>query len=301
MYHEDDSRVRGSFPGAAIVRRSIWDFSRPYRSWVGGKPSLPSGVDWPVQIVNEKMFQAQFLAQVCCEDLPEGIWDGAGPQSGWLVFFAGHVLYTTELGQDADPRAPFIDEVMASHAEWSHRNKKEDSRALLRKAPVDLVRFDDRNALERIRMTRLSTPSFKMPSITERPNLLQIAYDEATSTPEDIEMIRKKYALLSSEHFLRWFDHWKQNNCIGILAGEPQWIQECTFIYEDSDFDFLNKYYNISLGDGILEKEIDPYLLMQIGGDEVAGAGDGAAYFGLPRQDMGDLKFSDVIYDYQNT
>ncbi|MEM9097332.1 MAG: DUF1963 domain-containing protein [Pseudomonadota bacterium] len=300
MYHDDDGRLRGSYPGVALLRRSLWDFSRPYRSWVGGAPSLPHGVDWPYQTQGGKRFQSQFLAQICCEDLPEEIWDGHGPRSGWLVFFVDRVLHVAELGESVAPNAPFIDEVLADHSQWRHRRKKGDPQALFRRAPVDLQSFNNRDALYRLLAKQLDTPSFKMQSITERPNLLQCAYDEASQNPEDIETIRHKYALLSSEHFLRWFDHFKQTNIIGFMAGEPAWVQDCIFYYEDSNFDFLKKYLDIEIGRNVPEKIINPYLLFQLLGDEVAGVG-GAAYFGVARQDLEDRDFNDVIFTHQDT
>lgn len=52
-------------------------------SWIGGRPRLPSGMDWP-QIDGEP---ADFLAQVDCASLPPALWDGLGPRDGALAFF----------------------------------------------------------------------------------------------------------------------------------------------------------------------------------------------------------------------
>lgn len=74
----------------------------PSSSWVGGVPSLPDTVGWPV-IEGEP---AVFRAQIACADLPEGIWGGLGPSTGWLIFFSGAealgdvaVLHCETLGQ----------------------------------------------------------------------------------------------------------------------------------------------------------------------------------------------------------
>lgn len=52
-------------------------------SWLGGRPRLPSGMDWP-QIDGEP---ADFLAQIDCASLPPALWDGLGPRDGALAFF----------------------------------------------------------------------------------------------------------------------------------------------------------------------------------------------------------------------
>lgn len=55
------------------------------RSWLGGNPRAPAGMQWPR---NSKGVPLQFLAQVACEDFPEALWYGLGPRSGWLLLFA---------------------------------------------------------------------------------------------------------------------------------------------------------------------------------------------------------------------
>ncbi|SDJ00267.1 DUF1963 domain-containing protein [Lutimaribacter saemankumensis] len=52
-------------------------------SWIGGLPSLPPEMPWPVLGDNP----ALFLAQIDCSELPVDLWGGAGPREGWLVFF----------------------------------------------------------------------------------------------------------------------------------------------------------------------------------------------------------------------
>jgi hypothetical protein len=52
-------------------------------SWLGGRPRLPAGMDWPL-IDGEP---ADFLAQVDCTQLPPDLWGGVGPRHGSLAFF----------------------------------------------------------------------------------------------------------------------------------------------------------------------------------------------------------------------
>lgn len=52
-------------------------------SWLGGRPRLPGGTEWP-QIDGEP---TDFLAQIDCASLPPALWDGLGPRDGALAFF----------------------------------------------------------------------------------------------------------------------------------------------------------------------------------------------------------------------
>lgn len=76
-------------------------------SWIGGRPRLPAGVEWP-KIDDQP---ADFLAQIDCGNLPKGLWDGLGPRDGTLAFFihrsdpAMRVLHLRENG--APVAAPF--------------------------------------------------------------------------------------------------------------------------------------------------------------------------------------------------
>ena len=72
----------------------------PPRSWLGGGPAMPESIAWPE--INSR--HANFLAQICCADLPAELWDGLGPREGWLAFFIHsqdcqmQVLHVRELG-----------------------------------------------------------------------------------------------------------------------------------------------------------------------------------------------------------
>lgn len=52
-------------------------------SWLGGRPRLPGGMEWP-KIGGEP---ADFLAQIDCAGLPPDLWGGRGPRDGALAFF----------------------------------------------------------------------------------------------------------------------------------------------------------------------------------------------------------------------
>lgn len=75
------------------------------KSWLGGRPHLPVGVDWP----RVDGADGDFLAQIDCTDLPAALWDGLGPRTGSLAFFANpdsgavSALHLTEEGAPRDP------------------------------------------------------------------------------------------------------------------------------------------------------------------------------------------------------
>ena len=52
-------------------------------SWLGGRPRLAAGMEWP-KIDGQP---ADFLAQIDCAALPLDLWDGLGPREGALAFF----------------------------------------------------------------------------------------------------------------------------------------------------------------------------------------------------------------------
>lgn len=52
-------------------------------SWLGGRPRLTAGMEWP-RIDDQP---ADFLAQIDCGDLPPDLWGGLGPREGALAFF----------------------------------------------------------------------------------------------------------------------------------------------------------------------------------------------------------------------
>lgn len=52
-------------------------------SWLGGRPRLSAGMEWP-KIDDQP---ADFLAQISCAELPRDLWGGLGPRDGALAFF----------------------------------------------------------------------------------------------------------------------------------------------------------------------------------------------------------------------
>lgn len=74
-------------------------------SWLGGRPRLPAGMEWP-RIDDQP---ADFLAQIDCTDLPQDLWGGLGPRDGALAFFIHrrkHALRVLHLGDTGMPVAP---------------------------------------------------------------------------------------------------------------------------------------------------------------------------------------------------
>ncbi|GAA6165818.1 hypothetical protein NBRC116590_35220 [Pelagimonas sp. KU-00592-HH] len=65
-----------------IALRPCWP-QRETKSWIGGLPMLPVDMDWP-RIEGKP---AVFIAQICLADMPDDLWQGAGPRDGWLVIW----------------------------------------------------------------------------------------------------------------------------------------------------------------------------------------------------------------------
>lgn len=71
-------------------------------SWLGGRPRLPAGTEWP-RIDDQP---ADFLAQVSCADLPHDLWGGLGPRDGALAFFIHRRKYDVRVLHLRDPGLP---------------------------------------------------------------------------------------------------------------------------------------------------------------------------------------------------
>lgn len=78
------------------------------KHWLGGRPYLPAGAGWPKVDGRD----GDFLAQIACTDLPSDLWEGLGPRSGSLAFFANPdtgavlALHLVEDGVPHDPPHP---------------------------------------------------------------------------------------------------------------------------------------------------------------------------------------------------
>ena len=74
-------------------------------SWLGGRPRLPAGTEWP-KIDDQS---ADFLAQIDCAGLPRALWGGLGPRDGTLAFFIHRrkpdmrVLHLRDAGAPVSP------------------------------------------------------------------------------------------------------------------------------------------------------------------------------------------------------
>ena len=71
-------------------------------SWLGGRPRLPTGMEWP-KIDDQP---TDFLAQINCADLPRDLWGGLGPRDGTLAFFIHRRRYEMRVLHLRDNGAP---------------------------------------------------------------------------------------------------------------------------------------------------------------------------------------------------
>ena len=95
------------------------------RSWLGGNPRLPSAMQWP----EFEGKPCQFLAQICCEDLPADLWEGLGPRQGWLAFFIHPEAYKMQVfhlhDQGESRNCPDIEGAIWFNAAQSLKKKDE--------------------------------------------------------------------------------------------------------------------------------------------------------------------------------
>lgn len=140
----------------AVLRRQVPLRDEPPRSWLGGLPMMPDGVEWPRGVDDQYPERGEiplhFLAQIACEDLPADLWGGRGPRTGWLLFFINpnhfsgednglhRVIYTRELGSERQPPfdcGPVHDKVYTGGSyNWL---EKDDVPAFWRRWPIDIV------------------------------------------------------------------------------------------------------------------------------------------------------------------
>ena len=139
---------------SVVLRRQIPPRDEAPRSWLGGLPMLPDGIEWPRGINPERKDQGavplHFVAQIACADLPPELWGGLGPRSGWLRLFLNNntcdcsdrgvweLIHSEELGSECQPPAdlPVIhDGTYTGVSAWNR------SHAVYPRWPVDLVSF----------------------------------------------------------------------------------------------------------------------------------------------------------------
>lgn len=144
-------------PGIAaqsvILRRQVpVRFDEPLRSWLGGLPQMPEGMEWPRTDDGAPM---HFLAQVACADLPPGMWSGRGPRDGWLLAFvdmhglldgdgdegAVSVLHIPALGPERQPPDDMgcVRHAMGDSIGYYTPVQRPGVPKLWRRWPVDLV------------------------------------------------------------------------------------------------------------------------------------------------------------------
>ena len=122
------------------------------RSWLGGLPRMPKGVEWP-RARDGRPYH--FIAQVACADLPGKPWGVFGPRRGWLLFFVDakgltdgdegrdyfHALHVKTLGPERQPPAdmPRLRHMMSDYLEGDLALGDDVTPKLWRRWPVDLV------------------------------------------------------------------------------------------------------------------------------------------------------------------
>ena len=107
---------------SVVLRRQVpVRFDQDARSWIGGLPMMPDGVEWPTGVSHENPAEGarplHFVAQIALADLPAELWGGIGPRDGWLLFFLNpnlgydydresfRIIHTRELGVERSPPA----------------------------------------------------------------------------------------------------------------------------------------------------------------------------------------------------
>jgi uncharacterized protein YwqG len=147
-----ESKIEAS----VILRRQVpIRFGETARSWFGGLPQMPRTVAWPRASTNGAALN--FIAQICCADLPKQLWGGRGPRDGWLLLFADYrqlndsedddslvqVLHTNRLGPERSPPGQtFLRSVMNRLTTSADDDGAEDANkppVIYRRWPIDIV------------------------------------------------------------------------------------------------------------------------------------------------------------------
>jgi uncharacterized protein YwqG len=99
---------------SVVMRRQVpIRFDEEARSWIGGLPKMPVGMEWPRAKPKKPL---HFIAQINCADLPPELWGGLGPREGWLLLFVdmealtdqikrpfARVIHVAEQGPEVEP------------------------------------------------------------------------------------------------------------------------------------------------------------------------------------------------------
>lgn len=161
-----------------VLRRQIpVRFDEPRRSWIGGLPMMPDGVEWPRGVSHEQPEDGErplnFVAQIACADLPRDLWGGLGPREGWLLFFLNpnlgfdydtrsfRVVHTRELGAERQPPADIgrVYDGIYTGPDYKSYLPLEDVPTVWRHWPVDLVEVPNQARIEGQR-TLVAPPDF---------------------------------------------------------------------------------------------------------------------------------------------
>jgi Domain of unknown function (DUF1963) len=133
--------ARSSNRPAAVLMPQIPIGSGSSAGWFGGNAMLPDGMAWPEQDGQKLLF----LGQIDLSVLPQHIWSGVGPRTGWLAFFLPEhgelkptVLHFT--GRLIDAKGPF-----PNNADWTRlHNFDEPKTFALPKWPLSVeTQFTD--------------------------------------------------------------------------------------------------------------------------------------------------------------
>lgn len=175
-FGEKGEKAPVSEPVTVVLRRQVPPrFNEPPRSWIGGLPMMPEDVPWPRSVSFEARELGErplhFLAQIACEDLPDELWCGLGPRSGWLLFFLDpnqyfpedsgsfRILHTQELGVERPVPADLgpVHDGQYSGPDYGYLGTEAPS--TWRRWPVDLVSFPN-EAHEEDGHVRVTPPHF---------------------------------------------------------------------------------------------------------------------------------------------
>lgn len=112
---------------------------------------MPESIKWPRDEDNAPL---HFIAQICCADLPESLWNGSGPRKGWLLLFLEtmkfrdfaespivQVLHIERLGAERQPPedAPTVRHTMSEYLECSSPSIRPGVPKFWRKWPIDII------------------------------------------------------------------------------------------------------------------------------------------------------------------
>lgn len=145
------SRPEAETKSVILLRQVPIRLEEPARSWLGGLPQMPEGVAWPR---TEDGAPLQFVAQVCCADLPKEMWGGIGPREGWLLLFVEcysmedenyggnvQVLHVGRLGPEREPPEDMgtYRHAMVDYIDYGSPVIRPGIPKMWRRWPVDLV------------------------------------------------------------------------------------------------------------------------------------------------------------------